>query len=75
MSQLHYFVTFRGGPMDGHMMTIPFVITRITVAPDLGMGEHQTLDIAAARQVTYRLIQSSRLTSTMLIFEPEADLP
>jgi hypothetical protein len=75
MSQLHYFVTFRGGPLDGEMMTIPFVVTRITVAPDLGMGEHQTLDIAAAHQVTYRLIQSSRLTSTMLIFEPEADQP
>jgi hypothetical protein len=73
MSQFHYLITFRGGPLDGEMMTIPFVITRITVALGLGIGEHQTLDIAAAHKVTYCLIQSSRLTSTMLIFEPEAD--
>jgi hypothetical protein len=71
MSQLNYFVTFRGGPLDGQMLTLPFIVTSITVAPDLGVGEHQTLDIAAAQKVTYRLIQSTRLTSTMLIMEVE----
>ena len=57
------------------MMTVPFVITRITVAPDLGIGVNQSLDIETAKKVTYRLSQTSKLTSTTLIFEPEADQP
>jgi hypothetical protein len=71
MAQLRFMATFRGRMLDGQTIDLPFLMTSLTVAVDVGIGIGQTRDIDSAQKITYRLTNGSPLTSMILIYEPE----